>query len=320
MKTVEIFKKFIEKVFKTTLEVFFQALKMSPNAQGYVGGSITEILLWKKLKSHGLETLRIREKWEGTKHRNHRGDFYFKYQSSWYVVEAKGIKSNAEIWHKLYNKKNLKDFLVRHSSLLPWVKNKKSSEDQVEKWMLSHLPYFYSNYSENLYSFEEVKRYSLKGVGTKKAHSISKLKNKSQDEINKLISERVNYIRSKISVLETHFVSGVSGGGYRRQATPCFDEFNLLAVDIYLQYPKHYFLFANPNNLSSSEKDSDHLRQNYIMGFVLNDKKGRAYLSLDEEWIPDLDTVLKRLDPKKSILEKDMQVDNRYNDFNNIKK
>lgn len=33
MKLIDRFTKFIEKVFKTTLDVFFQALNMSPNAQ-----------------------------------------------------------------------------------------------------------------------------------------------------------------------------------------------------------------------------------------------------------------------------------------------
>ena len=37
--------KFVTNVFKTTLDVFLEALKLSPNAQGYVSGSITELLL-----------------------------------------------------------------------------------------------------------------------------------------------------------------------------------------------------------------------------------------------------------------------------------
>lgn len=311
MSIIDKFTRFIDRVFKTTLEVFFQALRMSPNAQGYVGGSITEILVMRTLKKHNLEVHRIREKWEGNKHKNHRGDFYFKYKNRWYVIEAKGIKSNSEIWHKLYNKKSLTDFLIRYSSLLPWIKSGSPIENQVEKWINKNLPYFYNKYSENLYSFDEVKRYNLNGRSTDKAKAISKLKNKSQDEINELIDERVQYIKSKISVLETHFVSG-TGGGYRKQATPRFDEFNLLAVDIYLRYQKHYFLFANPNNLSASEQNSNHLKQNYIMGFVLTDKKGKVTLSLDEEWIQDLNISLKDLNPKQSILKKDMQIDNRY--------
>ena len=32
---------FVTKTFKTTLEIFLEAIRMSPNAQGYVNGSIT---------------------------------------------------------------------------------------------------------------------------------------------------------------------------------------------------------------------------------------------------------------------------------------
>ncbi len=314
MNIIDKWTQFINTVFKTTLDIFFQALRMSPNAQGYVGGSITEILVMKELKKHKLKVYRIREKWEGSKHKNHRGDFYFQYKKKWYVIEAKGIKSNSEIWHKLYNKKALTDFLIKHSNLLNWIKKDCPVEPQIEKWLKNHLPDFYTKYSTNLYSFDEVKRYRINGRSTTKAKAISKLKQKSQEEISHLINERVQYIRSKISVLETHFVSGISGGNQRKQATPCFDEFNLLAVDIYLRYPKHYFLFADPNNLPASEQNSNHLKQNYIIGFAITDNQSKINLSLDDEWIQNLSTALRELDPKKSISEKDMQIDNRYID------
>ncbi len=311
MSIIDKFTHFINTVFKTTLDIFFQALSMSPNAQGYIGGSITEILVMKELKKYNLKVCRIREKWEGSKHKNHRGDFYFQYKNKWYVIEAKGIKSNSEIWHKLYNKKNLTDFLIQYANLLPWIKDNNPAENQVEKWLKNHLPLFYSKYAENLYSFDEVKRYQINGGKTSKARVISKLKSKSQEEINNLINERVQYVRSKISVLETHFVSGV-GGGHRTQATLRFDEFNLLAVDIYLRYPEHYFLFANPYNLPASEKDSEHLKQNYIIGFVITDSQNKLKLSLDEEWTQSLKTALKNLNSKNAISAKDMQIDRRY--------
>ena len=36
---------FVSETFKTTLEIFLEALRMSPNAQGYVSGSISELIL-----------------------------------------------------------------------------------------------------------------------------------------------------------------------------------------------------------------------------------------------------------------------------------
>ncbi len=53
--------RFVERVFKTSLEVFFEALRHSPNAQGYVAGSISELLIKKHLENLGYELLRIRE-------------------------------------------------------------------------------------------------------------------------------------------------------------------------------------------------------------------------------------------------------------------
>jgi len=85
---------FVKEIFKTTLEIFLDALKLSPNAQGYVSGSVTELLLKKEMEEkYEFEIVRIREKWEGKKHPNHHGDFYFRKdsESPWYVLESKGV-------------------------------------------------------------------------------------------------------------------------------------------------------------------------------------------------------------------------------------
>ncbi len=103
MNIVKRLETFVTKAFKTTLDVFLDALKLSPNAQGYVSGSITELLLKRYLTTLGFVVERIREKWEGRKHPNHHGDFYLKDKhGNWFVLESKGVKSNSEKWHKLY--------------------------------------------------------------------------------------------------------------------------------------------------------------------------------------------------------------------------
>jgi hypothetical protein len=64
MNIFEKLTRFVKEVFKTNLEIFLEALQLSPNAQGYVSGSITELLLKKKLEDdYGFEVKRIREKW-----------------------------------------------------------------------------------------------------------------------------------------------------------------------------------------------------------------------------------------------------------------
>ncbi|HDR91402.1 MAG TPA: hypothetical protein ENN75_04035, partial [candidate division Zixibacteria bacterium] len=276
MTILEQLTNFVQRVFKTTLEIFLEALRHSPNAQGYVSGSITELLLKKKLEEeYGFEVKRIREKWEGRKQSRHHGDFYFRKPDSdlWYVIESKGVKSNSEKWHKLYNFDNLKNFLIIHARKIPWLDRRRSDEQQVADWIYANLPMFRDEYSSNLYEYEEVQKYKSKRE-TDKTRAIAALRSYTRDQINAMLEERLNYVMSKVKVLETHFVAGRSGSGDRTQATPRKDDFNIIAIDIVLRYPEHKFLFANPQNLESSGDDSNHLKQNYIMGFVFTDEQG----------------------------------------------
>ncbi|OHB79940.1 MAG: hypothetical protein A2Z25_07650 [Planctomycetes bacterium RBG_16_55_9] len=314
MNILEKITRFVECVFKTSLEIFLEALKLSPNAQGYVSGSITELLLKKKLEEeYGFEVKRIREKWEGKKHARHHGDYYFKKADShyWYVIEAKGVKSNSEKWHKLYNFKNLKNFLITHDDKVPWINCGENIEQQVTEWICKSLPRFQNEYSSNLYEYEEVKKYKAKRE-TEKAGAIAALHGYNRDQINDMIEERLDYVMSRVKVLETHFVSGTSGAGERTQATPRKDEFNVIAIDIVLRYSEHKFLFASPQNLESSGDDPNHLQQNYIMGFVFTDDHGNPTLTVTDDWYENLNEVYEILGPEDAVNENDMQSDNRY--------
>jgi len=314
MNILEKLTRFVQRVFKTSVEIFLEALKLSPNAQGYVSGSITELLLKKKFEEeYGLEIKRIKEKWEGRKHPRHHGDFYFRKPDSsyWFVVESKGLKSNSEKWHKLYNLKNLKNSLITHSDKIPWVNRREEVERQVTEWIYVNLPKFRDEYSSNLYEYEEVQKYRPKRE-TEKAKAIAALRGYTRDQINHMIEERLNYVMSRVKVLETHFVSGTSRLSERTQATPRKDEFNVIAIDLVLRYPEHKFLFANPQNLESSGDDPNHLQQNYIMGFVFTDEQGNATLSITEDWYEDFNDVYDMLDPEDCVNEQDMQIDNRY--------
>lgn len=305
---------FVRRVFKTNLEIFLEALKHSPNAQGYVSGSITELLLKKKLEDeYGFEVKRIREKWEGRKHFRHHGDFYFRKPDStyWYVIESKGIKSNSEKWHRLYNFENLKNFLITHATKIQWLDSNQDVEPQIVNWIYTHLPKFYHDYALPLYEYEEVQKYKPKRE-TEKAKAIARLRGYTRDEINHLIEERLGYVMSKVKILETHFVSGTSGASERTQATPRKDEFNVIAIDIVLRYPEHRFLFSNPQNLESSGDDPNHLQQNYIMGFIFTDEQGNITLNITDEWYENLGDIFDMLEPTDSVRIEDMQLDNRY--------
>ncbi|MCL5991786.1 MAG: hypothetical protein M1419_06755 [Bacteroidetes bacterium] len=307
--------KFVADVFKTTLEIFLEALKLSPNAQGYVSGSITELLLKNKIEELGYEVKRIREKWEGGKHPKHHGDFYFKKKDTknWFVLESKGIKSNSEKWHKLYNYDRLIKFLFEHNDKITWIKRNDDIEIQIKKWVDINLPKFKTKYNNTLYDYEEIHKYlkNLPKIETNKSKTIVSLSHLNRDEINEMIEERLNYLMSKIKVLETHFVSGTSGSSDRTQATPRKDEFNLISIDIFLRYSEHKFVFANPKQLESSGDDSNHMQQNYIMGFIFKEADGFQKLELTDELNENFNDVFDTLDKLDAINENDMQIDNR---------
>ncbi len=309
---------FVRDVFKTNLEVFYEALKLSPNAQGYVSGSITELLLKMKLQQdYGFEVKRIREKWEGKKHPQHHGDFYFckPSQNLWFVMESKGVKSNSEKWHKLYNFEKLKSFLITHADKIQFVNQETEIETQITDWINQNLPKFQNEYKTNLYDYEEVQKYfkNQPKRETEKSKSISALKDFTREQIGELIEERLNYVMSKVKVLETHFVSQKSDSNDRTQATPRKDEFNIISIDIFLRYTEHKFLFANPKHLESSGDDANHLQQNYIMGFVFSDKNGNQIFNLSEEWYENLNDVYDTLTSEDAVNETEMQIDNRFN-------
>jgi hypothetical protein len=99
--------------------VFLEALLMSPNARGYLLGSLSELLLRQHLEPLGYQTKRIKEKWVGPK--LHHGDYYVSRDGQrWFVLESKGLKSNSEDWHNLAavdpNPSALKDWFERMRS------------------------------------------------------------------------------------------------------------------------------------------------------------------------------------------------------------
>jgi hypothetical protein len=314
MNFLQRLEKFVADIFKTTTEVFLEALRLSPNAQGYVSGSITELLLRKHLENQDFEVKRIREKWEGKKHANHYGDFYFrKKDADWFVLESKGVKSNSEKWHKLYNQDRLVKFLFDHSEKISWINQEEAIEPQIVKWIVEHLPKFKTEYADTIYTYEEIQDH-LKNPSkrkTKKSMIVESLQHHSRETIGSMIDERLAYVMSKVKVLETHFVSGTSSSNDRTQATPRKDEFNLISVDIFLRYFEHKFLFANPKQLEASGADENHLQQNYIIGFIFSHTNNVLKLELTDDWYENLEEAYESINQGNAVNEVDMQVDNR---------
>jgi hypothetical protein len=207
----------------------------------------------------------------------------------------------------------LKKFLYSHSEKLSWIDKTKDIEKQIIDWISVNLPKFLNEYKENLYDYEEIQKYNKQNRTreTDKSRAITALSVYSRDEIGDMINERLEYLMSKIRVLETHFVSGVSGSSERTQATPRKDEFNAISIDIVLRFDEHKFVFANPNQLESSGENAEHLQQNYIMGFVFPQTDGTLKLNLTDEWFDDFADVCATLSAENAVNEDEMQIDNR---------
>ena len=313
MSILQKLEDFVKKTFKTTLEIFLEAIRISPNAQGYVNGSITELLLKQHIESLGYEVKRIKEKWEGKKHANHHGDLYFKKNdnTNWFVLESKGVKSNTEDWNKLYNLPRLKKMLFDYSDIIHWIDKANDIEPQINQWIETNLPNLLT--APTLYSYEEIQGYlnNPPQRETPKSLSMQELSQYSREQISAMIKDRLNYVMSKVMVLDTHFVSGTSGASERTQATPRKDEFNIISINIVLRYNEHKFLFANPKHLESSGKDANHLQQNYIMGFVFIQPDNSLQLDLSDEWYDSFDEVCETLTNNDAISENEMQIDGR---------
>lgn len=293
---------YIKSKFAIGEDIFLEALRLSPNARGYISGAISEFLLRDFITSKGYEIMRIKEKWEGDKHPNHHGDFYVckKGTGDWFVLESKGVKSNSEKWHKLFNKDNLIAFLAKHIKRTPF-----KSKKEIIRFVSENLKLFEKEYGSNLYTLNDVRKYKEASRNTQKSEDMKLLRKLSQSDLERTLNKRLAYVMQFVRILETHLVSGGSKKSARKQATPRSDEFHLLALDLYLRTGKHQFIFANPKRLTPSTKDKNHLQQNYIVDVLVKKEE----LKLIAPWTDNFDEVFSTL--KKPVSEKDMQIDER---------
>jgi len=228
-------------------------------------------------------------------------------------LESKGVKSNSEKWHKLFNYTGLKNFLNKHSNKLTWLDQSGNKEEQIELWIKDNLPKFIDEYKESIYTYDEVRKFVKNGSTRKtaKSEAINKLKDLTAEQIEEMINERLNYVMSAVRVLETHFVSGTSGASERTQATPRNNEFNLISIDLFLREGNHKFVFANPKELDPSSSDSNHLQQNYIIGFIFPKEDEGKKVFIDVQWYDNFETAFDTLKEEDAINEDDMQIDHR---------
>ena len=94
------FEKWVSEKFGTDCDTLINVLEMSPSSQGYIQGAVSELELMHYLLGSGYKVWRIKEKPAGgfdEKKIGYKGDFLIlDNDEKFYVVECKGVKTNAE--------------------------------------------------------------------------------------------------------------------------------------------------------------------------------------------------------------------------------
>jgi len=196
-----------------------------------------------------------------------------------------------------------------------------------EKWegpKIHHGDFYISKDGVDWYVVESkgLKSNSEKWAGTSGKSYYEKLLTSRRDGaeakwFNSLPQESRESIRlepnqSEFRLCQTHMPSGkatnTDKANGRSQASPRYDEFHLLAVDMYSKTGQHEFVYAVSDSLSRSKKDNNHLLQNYFITLVLPSTL-RPVLPLAEPWSTDLVALFGQLN--SPVLSSEMQVDNR---------
>lgn len=310
---------YINQKFGVSVDTFLEVLKMSPGAEGYIQGSLSELLFKVYAENIGYEVLRIKEKPEGgyrAKSADARGDFYIRKKNSkkdeWYVVENKGIKTNTEkhlfdvtTKNKLF--KHLKplafpsdDYLIK-----TYDKGYKSYLKKKENWEAENTGKKFPEFAWNSKT-PGARAFNLKGVW-KSIEDLDKWVNQ-QDESLMTVDAYLN-LEGPIRMLATHAPSNrVATYTKIKQAAPLVTEFNIMCVDLFQRIGEHKFVFMNPLHISHSPTSPEHLYQNYHIDYWI--KGVKEELNISPPWYNSIDECIKVTKPKPRNLD-ESQLDKR---------
>ena len=304
----------LQKQYNVDSETIIEALKMSPSAQGYIHGALSEILLARYLTEKGYDVVRIKEKPSGgfdSKKEGYKGDFLINKSGTtdYYVVECKGLKTNAEFRQastdiddhikKLTTSQAyeaLKKFIkpdkanIYKKGWTTYIKSKTKWEELNPK---QEFPEFRWSHEYPGPDNADLTNYF---TDLKDLRNFIETSNKTNPE--KLYETSFRERMGLYLILQTHEPSNrtdsVTG---IHQAAPIVSDFSIMAVDLFQRTGKHEFVFMNPNNISHSPTSPNHLYQNYIIDVLVPGKKDE--LNITPPWYISIDECISKTNPKK---------------------
>lgn len=296
---------YISRKFGISDQQFLEIFRISPGAEGYLLGSIGEQLFKEYAESIGYEVLRIKEKPDGgyrAKKDDARGDFYIRKKGAkkdeWFVVECKGVKTNAEKRAGLTNKNSCKRLLREHSVdrifklSRMFISGKKAYLRRLEKWE-------HHNTNIQFPSFSWIE--DNPGPGIPSLQGLFRNNKEICDWIDSfddnLFSEKSYWdLRAPIRLVQTHMPSTRIDHIGIKSTGPLKEEFNILCVDLFLKTGQHEFVFANSQDLNHQAAAPNHLQQNYTID-ILTARDNFARHELLSPWYNSLDTCITKSKP-----------------------
>lgn len=268
---------------------------LSPSPRGYVLGALSEIILQERLNQSGFESRRIVEKPAGgnlSKQAGVRGDLYVRGKGSrknrWWVVECKGLKSNAEkhVYGQFISRDAAFGFLAARA--FPPARHKTKKYARVMRdYAKARTSFLAAHPTGRFPGVRQARRspgaevYDLSGVW------------RSRDALRRYIDSLNDTMfedefvkgRGVFSVLQTHKpnkrkdpVTGIE------RAAPLKSDFSVLAVDLFLRTGRHEFVYAAANQLNTSPTAPNHLYQNYTIDVLVPGRKRRPRVQPPWYW------------------------------------
>lgn len=269
---------YILKTFKVNESKFLEVLKSYPNARQNIHGILGGMLFKEYAESLDYEVLRIKEKPEGgyrAKSEEARGDFYIRKRGTkgnkWFVIECKGVKSNAEKRINLTKKKSCLNLLIKHS--FDRKKHLNSIYHSGKKSYIKAKERWESENSGEFPSFKWDKQNP--GSGIPDLNGIWNSKNEIKDWLDSFYPSSFTEdaywdLTGPIRLLQTHMPSKRTDPKTKLKSTgPLVSEFTILCVDLFLKTGKHEFVFANSKKLNPQAESPNHLQQNYTIDILV---------------------------------------------------